>query len=76
VLFHDLLDDRQPDSGARFPRFFRFFRAVKLMKDLFDFFLVHADALVLDGNPYMALVLRAFTVTSVSLRRVFHRVSK
>ena len=38
VLLHDLLDDGQPDSGARFSRFFGPLSPVKLMKNLLHFF--------------------------------------
>ena len=66
VLFHDLLDDGKPDSGARFSGFLRFLGAVELLKDLFDFLLVHADALILHGDADMAArPSSAETVTSV-----------
>src|ERR1700722_10427689 len=56
VLFYNLLDDRQPDSGASFSRFFGLLSPVKLMKNLLHFFRIHADPLVLDGYPEMTLI--------------------
>src|SRR5450759_1102075 len=57
VLFHDLLDDGQADSGAGLPRFLRFFRTVELLEDLLHFLLVHTDPLILDRymNPGVVL---------------------
>src|SRR5262249_46132569 len=57
VLFHDLLDDRKPDSGARFTGFFRLPRPVKLLEDLLNFLMVHADALILYTNPDLRIIL-------------------
>src|SRR4051794_12024130 len=54
VLFHDLFDDREADSGPRLARFLRLFGAVELAEDLFHFLVVHADALVANGDPEMA----------------------
>src|ERR1035437_791559 len=57
VLFHDLLDDGQPDSGAGLPRFFRLFRTVELLEDLLHFLLVHTDPLILDCDMNPGVVL-------------------
>jgi hypothetical protein len=75
VLFHDLLDDRQADSGARYPLLFGFFGAVKLMKDLLHFLGVHPDALVLDGDADMAIPSAGSHCNFGPLGRVLHGIS-
>lgn len=76
MLFHNLLDDRQPDSGACFSRFLGLPGPVKLMKDLLHFFLVHADSLVGDGDSDMGLLAMRANSDLGPLRRVFHRVGQ
>src|SRR5690349_17124169 len=76
VLFHDLLDDGKTDSGARLAGFLRLFRAVELAEDLLDLFLVHADPLILDGDPNASSVLPTGDRYFGALGRVFHRVGK
>ena len=71
VLLHNLLDDGEPDSGARFARFLRLLGAIELLKDLLDFLLVHADSLVLDGDPHVPWSFQPETVTSVRCGEYF-----
>src|SRR5271157_4211486 len=76
MLFHNLLDDGKPDSGAGFSGFFRLFGAVKLLKDLLDFLLIHADALVLHGDADVAIVPPAGDPDFGPLGGILHRVGK
>jgi hypothetical protein len=76
MLFHDLLDDGKPDSGAGFSGFFRLPGAVKLLKDLLDLLVIHADALVLYGDAYVAIVPPAGDFDFGALGGILHGVGK
>jgi hypothetical protein len=56
VLLHDLLDDGQADSGARLARLFGFLGPVEFLKNLFDFLVIHADALIFNGHAHVLFV--------------------
>jgi hypothetical protein len=76
VLFHDLLDDGKADSRPDFTRLLRLLCAVELLEDLFDFLLVHPDALILDPDPDLSLVSSGKYRNLSILRGILHRISK
>ena len=76
VLFHNLLDDGEPDSGARLAGFLRFFCSVELLEDLLNLLLIHPDALIFHGNANQGVVSLGGSSHLRALRRVLHRISK
>ena len=75
MLHDDLLHDRKSDARSRFARLLGAFRAVELFEDSADFFLIHSDSLILDGQTHpVACLSSPIYSTRVTGRGIFDGV--